>query len=143
VRPGGPGHRSIRFEQAGGVAVQILGLSLFLLLLTAGIGLLESARAMTTKSLARRSLQAALAGAVQSPDPDATFQQLLALNLVDQPFEAQLERRDRGEADPQTGAPLPHPLLIGDLRLPYRIIWLGRRLPALTLHVQAMIWQEG
>jgi hypothetical protein len=143
VRRGGPGRPAIRSDQTGGIAVQILGLSLFLLLLTAGLGLLESARAMATKSLARRSLQAALASAVQSANPNETFHQILALNLIDRSFEAKLERRDRGESDPQTGAPLPHPLLVGDLRLPYRITWLGRRLPAVMMHVQAMIWQEG
>jgi hypothetical protein len=125
----------------GGIAIQLLGALLFVLLLVGGVGLLESRRALAARAEAQKALQAALQSAVTSPTPATTFEWYLAQNLRGQPFQASLERRATGEPDPLTGAPLPHPLLTGQLRLPYQFTWLGRG-TTLTMRLSASVWQE-
>lgn len=125
----------------GGIAVQLLGAALFLLLLVGGLGLAESRRALATRAQAQRALRAALQSASASPTPTETFDWYLEQNLPGESFQASLRRRAPGEADPLTGAPLSRPLLTGELALPYQFSWLGRG-TALTMRLSASVWQE-
>ncbi|HLO04383.1 MAG TPA: hypothetical protein VK191_14820 [Symbiobacteriaceae bacterium] len=125
----------------GGIAIQLLGATLFFLLLVGGLGLLESRRALAARTEAQRALQAALQSAAASPTPAETFQWYLTQNLRGQPFQANLHRLAPGEADPLTGATLSRPLLTAQLSLPYQITWLGRG-TEVTLRLSAAVWQE-
>lgn len=128
-------------RQRGGIAVQLLGAALFLLLLVGGLGLTEMRRALAVRTEAKRALLAALQSAATSPTPQQTFDWYLAQNLRDQPFQAQLDRLAPGAADPLTGAELQRPLLTGEISLPYQISWLGRG-GGLTMRLAASVWQE-
>lgn len=131
-----------RFRRSrGGIAAQLLGACLFFALLVGGLGLVESRRALATRAEAQRALLAALHSSAASSTPAETFQWYLAQNLRGEPFQAHLERRAPGEADPLTGERLNRPLLTGELRLPYQITWLGRG-TELTMHLSASVWQE-
>jgi hypothetical protein len=121
---------------AGGVAVQILGTALLVLLLTGGLGLAEAARASAARTAALRSLAAAVqsaAGAATEAEARAVFSQVLAANLGRDPYQADLHPLAAGAPDPATGRPVPRAALSGRLRFTYRLQYLGRLLPPLPV----------
>lgn len=131
----------MRRPTRGGAAIQLLGATLFLLLLVGALGLTESRRALAIRTEAQAALRAALRSAAASPAPAESFDWYLTQNLGDQPFTARLSRLGPGEPDPLTGAPLERPLLTGELWAPYQVNWLGRG-TAFQMHLAEHLWQE-
>ena len=107
----------------GGIAVQVLGAALLPLVLVMGLGLAEGARALTVRTGAQRSLAAAVqsAAAAAPMRREAVFRQVLAANLGQVAHDARL-RMVAGE-------------LVGDLRFPYRLTYLGTWLPPLAVEI--------
>lgn len=112
--------------EQGGIAVTLLGGALLVLLLVGALGLAESARATMVKTRATRALAAAIhSAALEAPVGTAAaervYHRVLAANLGDTPYEANLTF--------QAGT------VTGTLIFSYRLEYLGRWLPALQVRV--------
>ncbi|HLN61954.1 MAG TPA: hypothetical protein VK464_10435 [Symbiobacteriaceae bacterium] len=107
----------------GGIAVQVLGAALLPLVLVLGLGLAEGARALSVRTGAQRALAAAVqsAAAAAPVRREVVFRQVLAANLGEMVHDAHL-RVAPGE-------------LVGELRFPYRLTYLGTWLPPLAVQI--------
>lgn len=127
--------------EAGGAAVQVLGLSLSLLLLVIGLGLADAVRAATLRTQAARALTAATESAARSSDLQdrrsvaATFHRVLTANLGAAPRSASVMLVPSGGRDPVSGQVLDRPRLTAHLELEYRAQYLGRWLPPTVLRI--------
>lgn len=128
-------------SEAGGAAVQVLGVSLVLLLLVIGLGLADAVRAATLRTQAARALAAATESAARSADlrdrrsVEETFRRVLAANLGKGPRSASITVLLAGDRDPVSGQVLDRPVLSAHLELAYRAQYLGRWLPPTTLSI--------
>lgn len=115
-------------RQDGAIALHILGGVLMALLLVGGLGLAETARALTLKTQATRALAAAVQSAAQADEADReqVFRQVLAANLdaAAGSYRATLHLLAPGSVDPVTGARLERPAVSGQLDLTFRLNYL-------------------
>lgn len=109
----------------GGVSVFVLGVSLMLLLLVAGLGLAEGARAKAARTEAMRALIAATQSAARAPvaEQQTAFMSVLKANLGPSliPYRADLQRSPEG--------------VTGRLRMPFSLHFLGKWLPPFTFEL--------
>jgi hypothetical protein len=139
------GARSAAGAEGGGAAPYLLGACLLLLLLTAGLGLAEAARAAACKTWLLRATVAATEGAAALAATDAAeahriFHRLLQENMAGlvavtgaPPYEAALHLRPAVTDDPPSARGQPAPTAVGEVRLRLPLLYLAHLLPAVPV----------
>lgn len=111
-------------RQQGGIAIQVLGVALLLLLIVGGLGLADAARAKALRTSAMRSLTAAVQSAARAPvaDRQATFDRVLRANMAGAPYRAELH------LDPLSAT--------GRLWIEFKLEYIGRWLRPIQLEME-------
>ncbi|MGE5673470.1 MAG: hypothetical protein ACM3XM_06235 [Mycobacterium leprae] len=127
-------------NQRGDVSLYILGTVTLLLLVLFWSGLADSLRLMTLRALATRSLAAAVESAAREDLTDAAavedcLSSLLAANLGDRPYTAEVAILPEGGTDPLSGRQFDRAVVAARLELPVQLQYLTRWAPEMKLRL--------